>query len=115
MLLGAEKVTAKLKTQSLSGRSYFNVHVGYRAPYAVKQHEDLTLNHPNGGEAKFLERPVREMRAQMRATVRFWLKKKKRSLEDGTLAACNQLLEASKKRVPVDSGFLRDSGYVEIR
>lgn len=26
-----------------------------RLPYAAKQHEDLTLRHPNGGQAKFLE------------------------------------------------------------
>lgn len=28
------------------------------ADYAVRQHEDLTLNHPNGGGAKFLERAM---------------------------------------------------------
>lgn len=27
--------------------------------YAVRQHEDLSLEHPNGGKAKFLEDPVR--------------------------------------------------------
>lgn len=26
--------------------------------YALRQHEDLTLNHPNGGQAKFLETPL---------------------------------------------------------
>lgn len=29
---------------------------GPAASYAVKQHEDTALNHPDGGEAKFLER-----------------------------------------------------------
>lgn len=28
--------------------------------YAVRVHEDLDANHPNGGKAKFLEDPVRE-------------------------------------------------------
>jgi hypothetical protein len=28
--------------------------------YAVRIHEDLSLNHPNGGEAKFLENAYRE-------------------------------------------------------
>jgi len=32
---------------------------GPAAPYALRQHEDLSLNHPNG-EAKFLERSVHE-------------------------------------------------------
>jgi hypothetical protein len=27
-------------------------------PYAVEQHENLSLNHPNGKQAKFLETPV---------------------------------------------------------
>lgn len=27
-------------------------------PYGIKQHEDLTLHHPNGGQAKFLEAPM---------------------------------------------------------
>lgn len=31
---------------------------GAAAPYAVYVHERLDLNHPNGGQAKFLEEPV---------------------------------------------------------
>ena len=31
--------------------------ISYDTPYARKQHEDTTLNHPRGGEAKYLERP----------------------------------------------------------
>ena len=34
--------------------------ISYNTPYALKQHEDPTLNHPNGGEAKYLERPFNE-------------------------------------------------------
>lgn len=26
--------------------------------YAIKQHEDMTLNHPHGGQAKYLEAPM---------------------------------------------------------
>lgn len=29
--------------------------ISYDTPYAVKQHEDTTLNHPNGRQAKYLE------------------------------------------------------------
>lgn len=28
--------------------------------YALVQHEDLSLNHPNGGQAKFLETPLQD-------------------------------------------------------
>lgn len=31
--------------------------VGYSLPYALKQHESLDFNHPQGGKAKFLEDP----------------------------------------------------------
>lgn len=31
-----------------------------RFPKAYKQHEDLSYNHPGGGQAKFLEQPVME-------------------------------------------------------
>lgn len=34
--------------------------VAYKAPYALYVHEDLTANHPNGGQAKFLEQAMRE-------------------------------------------------------
>lgn len=40
------------------------VEVGYdkngELKYALKQHEDLSLNHPNGGKAKFLEDPFNQ-------------------------------------------------------
>jgi hypothetical protein len=28
------------------------------APYTIRQHEDTTLNHPNGGQSHFLSEPV---------------------------------------------------------
>ncbi|MFF7146046.1 minor capsid protein [Streptomyces sp. SID2888] len=34
--------------------------VSYDTPYAVRQHEDLTLRHDNGRTAKYLEKPLRE-------------------------------------------------------
>lgn len=45
----------------------FTVRVGYyvQSPftgerYALKQHENLTYNHPRGGQAKYLEQPMKE-------------------------------------------------------
>lgn len=35
-------------------------HGGAASAYAIRQHEDLTLNHPNGGEAKFLENAMND-------------------------------------------------------
>jgi len=38
--------------------------VVFNTPYATYQHEELGLNHPKGGEAKYLENPLKE-NAQM--------------------------------------------------
>lgn len=34
--------------------------VSYDTPYAVRQHEDLTLRHDDGRKAKYLEDPMRD-------------------------------------------------------
>lgn len=36
---------------------------GQASDYALIQHEDLTFNHPNGGQAKYLEIPFLAMKA----------------------------------------------------
>ena len=43
--------------------------ISYNTPYALKQHEDATLNHPNGGEAKYLERPFNEKSGELEVNV----------------------------------------------
>ena len=32
------------------------LYISFNTPYAHRQHEDLQFNHPNGGEAKYLEK-----------------------------------------------------------
>jgi hypothetical protein len=36
--------------------------VSYDTPYAVRQHEDMTLRHPNGRQPKYLEEPFLRLR-----------------------------------------------------
>jgi len=43
--------------------------VSYDTPYAAKQHEDMTLNHPNGRQAKYLEQPAHAEKATMTGLV----------------------------------------------
>ncbi|WP_028183465.1 hypothetical protein [Salinispora arenicola] len=45
------------------------VAVSYDRPYAVKQHEDLTLRHDDGRQAKYLEGPMSTERDVMLALV----------------------------------------------
>ncbi|GEM88181.1 HK97 gp10 family phage protein [Meiothermus granaticius] len=49
-----------LQTESEEDDGSYTGAVGSPLPYAVKQHEDLSLNHPRGGGAKYLERPYLE-------------------------------------------------------
>jgi hypothetical protein len=37
--------------------------VSFDTPYAVKQHEDLTMQHDAGRQAKYLEQPLNEAKA----------------------------------------------------
>ena len=41
--------------------------ISYDMPYAVRQHEDQTLRHRNGREAKYLERAIDAKAADLRA------------------------------------------------
>lgn len=45
------------------------VAISYDTRYAVRQHEDLTLRHPNGRSAKYLERALAESRSEIAALI----------------------------------------------
>lgn len=43
--------------------------VSFNTPYAVKQHEELGYQHPNGGQAKYLEVPANSFGETMESIV----------------------------------------------
>jgi len=43
--------------------------VSYDTPYAVKQHEDLSLRHAPGRTGKYLERPLNASRSEVLALI----------------------------------------------
>jgi len=59
------------------------VYLSYNTPYAVRQHEDLTLRHPDprnpistpGRKAKYLEDPFHRLKAKVMKAVRLKVKK----------------------------------------
>lgn len=51
------------------------VYVSYNTPYAVKQHEDLTLKHPKGRKAKYLEDPFKRNVPKVKRLVELRVKK----------------------------------------
>lgn len=59
--------TGTLKDSGLVATDKKNqiVTIAYNTPYARKQHEDSTLNHPKGGQAKYLERPFNEKSGEL--------------------------------------------------
>lgn len=108
-----KKVTAAINAQSLKGKKVCDVEVGYVAYYAIYVHEDLSMNHPNGGEAKYLEKPLRLLEPELKKMIVNKMKQKK-GLAFALMAAGTKLLTESQKLVPVRTGFLRDSGYVKL-
>lgn len=68
-LLGKAKERAPIDTGDLRGSGFaeftessteYAAKVGFTETYALAQHEDLTFKHPQGGEAKYLENPLKE-------------------------------------------------------
>jgi hypothetical protein len=110
---GEGKVLASLRAKSLKGVRKSTVRVIYDTPYALYVHEDLTANHPNGGQAKFLEEPFRIHRRTMVEMVSQSLLRKK-ALDEALEKAGKFLLGQSLPLVPVDTGALRDSGHVVV-
>lgn len=69
--LGALKGSGYVTLPEVSG-STIKVELGYGGPakdYAVKQHEDLTLNHPDGGQARYLAQAAEEHEPALLRTV----------------------------------------------
>jgi hypothetical protein len=100
------------KTAKAGIKAQTKVTVGFKAEYSVVVHEDMERFHPNG-QAKFLETPMRIERAAMGQIVRIQMNAGK-TLPEALQVAGEYLLGKAKERVPVLTGFLRDSGFVSV-
>lgn len=58
-----------LDVQSNANGDLPTIQIGYTAPYALYIHENLELNHPNGGTAKYLETPMDMMLPDLQKNV----------------------------------------------
>lgn len=129
MIENIVKVEQALKKALSKYRSCSAV-TGYRAAYALYVHENLEMKWkglprkgPNGkghywdppgrGQSKFLEQPARENAAKMAEIVRRALQRGD-SLEDAILSAARFLQHESMQLVPVDTGNLKGSAFVEV-
>jgi hypothetical protein len=60
--LGTLRASGHVRPPQITG-TRATITMGYggaASAYAIVQHENLTLRHPNGGQAKYLEQPVME-------------------------------------------------------
>ena len=46
------------------------VYVSFNTPYAVEQHEDTSLNHPDGRSAKYLEKSFNALKPEIDDKIR---------------------------------------------
>lgn len=85
--------------------------MGYSAPYAAAVHERMDVFHPVG-QAKFLEQPLRTEAKVMADIIRARLRARE-TLKSAQLAAAKHVMRISLQLVPVDTGRLRDSWFIE--
>lgn len=113
-LSGFDKVARDLRWRSKrKGRRRSTFKIGYTAPYAIHVHENLQAHH-NVGQAKFLEEPMRRLQSELVRIVADTLRQPDGTMEQALINAGNFLLAASQPLVPVDTGYLKSSGFVEL-
>lgn len=112
-MTGHDALRLQYKRRGSAARSW-RATVGYTAPYSIFVHENLDANHPNGGIAKFLEQPARTKKREMGQIVRKVMRRKDGTLKEAVTQSAQYLLEESQKLVPVDTGFLKASGYYKV-
>jgi hypothetical protein len=66
-LKGKAQRLAPVDLGDLRGSAFAEVNdldgtVGFTEPYATRQHEEISYNHPKGGEPKYLEKPYKANR-----------------------------------------------------
>lgn len=124
--VSTDKVIKKLRGLAavIEVDTHASVAVGYGASYALYVHEDLTMNHPRGGQAKFLTTPAVQKKGEMSVMVRQDLYKDltrnvrgkvSRGVFSRALVRAGRYLEReSRKLVPVDTAFLKASSFTTL-
>jgi hypothetical protein len=90
--------------------------VGYGMDYAIYVHENLEAQHPNGGQAKFLEQPATQLADDgTLAKIQDSVINQGGTLTEANLAACRKIEQESQLLVPVDTGALKGSSFVCLK
>jgi hypothetical protein len=115
-VVGTGKIRAfleELVREQLGSNLKPRIEVGYDTPYARRVHEDLHVFH-RVGQAKFLEQPARELEGEIKKVVKEAVLDGK-TLEEALKDGGEFLKRASQELVPVDTGLLKSTAYVEVR
>lgn len=80
--------------------------------YARYQHEDMTLNHPRGGGAKYLSRALQKNLGHFRRTVADAVLHG--SLVDAVRDATERVADEASGNAPIEFGDLRQSHSVRV-
>lgn len=104
-LEGKARELAPIDLGDLRGSAYSDVGfttwgleavAGFTEPYALLQHEDMEFNHPKGGQAKYLEQPLKENIAQYTADLAETIKKAMNKIKAAKAAATRAANKAAK-------------------
>ena len=98
----------------LKRQEFATATVGYRAPYAIYVHENLEAYHKPPTQAKFLSQPFQQLRGRI-ADMMAEVVRRGGDLLQAVYDAGNLVLTESRRIVPVDTGLLKASGFVEPR
>jgi hypothetical protein len=101
------KNTLAERSKRIQGRVSYRI--GFNAPYALYVHENKQARHPKG-QAKFLESAIRFYVPRVNGMIADSLRLG-RTLKQALDSAAKAILEEAKRRCPVDTGYLRLSGY----
>lgn len=111
-LEGLNRLQDRLK-ETEDKSSSGGVVIGYTQQYALEVHENLAMRHAPGKSAKYLERPARELAAELGEIIRKVYEKTK-NIKQALLTAGLRLQRASQQIVPIDTGALKNSAFTAL-
>lgn len=110
--IGAIEAALTKRAQMVRDNTLDKMVVGFTAPYAIYVHENLTARH-RIGQAKFLEVAARKYQREIAEVVKRALASHT-PLNSAIALGAIHLLRRAQQLCPVDTGFLRDSGYARV-
>lgn len=110
-ITGLNELQKKLKRRREEARNCNRSSVvGYTQSYGIYVHEDLTAQHAEGKQAKYLEAPARNLGGVLGGIIETVYRKTK-NMPKALMVAALRLQRESQEIVPIDTGALRASAF----